>query len=93
LLYPAYTVAIPKPDVLAVPLAYPLPRGDQELANFINTWIELKKKDKTIATLYDHWILGKNAVPKQPRWSVLRNILGIGLDDDTNLGERGDPWI
>jgi len=63
------------------------------LANFINTWIELKKKDKTIATLYDHWILGKNAVPKQPRWSVLRNILGISIDNDTNLGERGDPWI
>ena len=27
LLYPAYTVAIPQPDVLAVPLAYPMPRG------------------------------------------------------------------
>ena len=75
LLYPAYSVAIPQPDVLAIPLAYPMAWGDPELVSFINTWIELKKKDKTIATLYDYWILGKNAVPKPPRWSVLRNVL------------------
>ena len=75
LLYPAYSVAIPQPDVLAVPLAYPMAQGDPELVSFINAWIELKKKDKTIAALYDYWILGKNAVPKQPRWSVIRNVL------------------
>jgi ABC-type amino acid transport substrate-binding protein len=94
LLYPAYTVAIPRPDVLAVPLAYPMARGNQELANFINSWIELKKKDRTIATFYDHWILGKHAVPKQPRWSVLRNVLGIGMERDADLSDdRLDPWI
>jgi ABC-type amino acid transport substrate-binding protein len=75
LLYPAYTVVIPQPDALAVPLAYPMPHGDSDLVNFVNTWIELKKKDKTIAELYDYWILGKNAVPKSPRWSVIRNVL------------------
>jgi Na+/H+-dicarboxylate symporter len=93
LLYPAYTVAIPQPDVLAVPLAYPMALGDQQWVNFINAWIELKKKDKTIASLYDHWILGKNAVPKQPRWSVMRNVLGIGKDKDTIPGGRDTPWI
>jgi Na+/H+-dicarboxylate symporter/ABC-type amino acid transport substrate-binding protein len=75
LLYPAYTVAIPQPDVLAIPLAYPMARGDPELVNFINTWIELKKRDRTIATLYEYWMLGKNAVPQPPRWSVIRNVL------------------
>jgi hypothetical protein len=93
LLYPAYTVVIPQPDILAVPLAYAMARGDQELVSFVNTWIELKKKDKTIAALYDHWILGKNAVLKQPRWSVLRNVLGIGKDKDASLSGKGDPWI
>jgi Na+/H+-dicarboxylate symporter/ABC-type amino acid transport substrate-binding protein len=92
--YPAYTAVIPKPDVLAVPLAYPMSRGDQELVNFINTWIELKKKDGTIAALYDHWILGKHAVPKQPRWSVLRNVLGIGVAPDPDIGnDTLNPWI
>jgi Na+/H+-dicarboxylate symporter/ABC-type amino acid transport substrate-binding protein len=75
LLYPAYTVAIPQPVVLKGPVAYPLPRGDRELVDFINVWIELKKRDGTVAALYDYWILGKNAEPRQPRWSVIRNVL------------------
>jgi ABC-type amino acid transport substrate-binding protein len=75
LLHPAYSVAIPQPDVLTIPLAYPMARGETELVNFINTWIELKKRDRTIAALYDYWILGKNAVPQPPRWSVIRNVL------------------
>jgi hypothetical protein len=61
--------------VLKLPVAYLLPRGDWEMVGFINTWIELKKRDRTINALYDYWILGKNAVPQQPRWSVLRNVL------------------
>jgi hypothetical protein len=41
----------------------------------MNIWIELKKQDRTIASLYDYWILGKNAVLKSSRWSVIRNVL------------------
>ena len=73
--YPAYTVVIPQPDVLKAPMAYPLARGEQEFAAFLNLWIELKKKDNTISALYDYWILGKDAVPRTPRWSVVRNVL------------------
>lgn len=58
-----------------VPVAYAMAHGDQEWMNFINLWLELKKEDKTITTLYDYWILGKNAVPTLPRWSVVRNLL------------------
>lgn len=75
LLYPAYTVAIPHPDVLAAPIAYPIARGDQEMVDLVNHWLVLKQKDQTIQTLYDYWVLGKNAVPKVPRWSVIRNVL------------------
>jgi ABC-type amino acid transport substrate-binding protein len=49
--------------------------SDREWIDFINTWIDLKKKDRTIATLYDYWILGKSTVEKEPRWSVIRNVL------------------
>ena len=45
------------------------------MRDFISTWITLKQKDGTIDALYDYWILGKNAVSKPPRWSVLRNVL------------------
>ena len=72
--YPTYTVVIPQPDVLKAPMAYPLARGDREFAAFLELWIELKKQDNTIAALYDYGILGQNAVPKTPRWSVVRNV-------------------
>jgi hypothetical protein len=39
------------------------------------TWVELKRRDRTIDALYGHWILGKQAVKRQPRWSIMRNML------------------
>ena len=75
LLYPAFTVAIPQPDILTGPTAYAAARDNQQLIDFMNLWIELKKQDQTITSLYDYWILGKNAAPKTPRWSVMRNVL------------------
>lgn len=75
LLYPKYTVVVPEPDTVKVPLAYPVARRDQEWAQFVNTWIELKRRDGTIDALYGHWILGKHAVKREPRWSVIRDVL------------------
>ncbi len=75
LLFPKFTVVVPEPDIVKIPLAYPLARRDQDWARFINTWIELKRRDGTIDALYGHWILGKQAVKRQPRWSIMRNVL------------------
>ena len=75
LVYPAFSVVVPLPDPVAVPLAYLMPRGDREMADYVNTWIELKHNDQTISKLFDHWILGKGAAEKEPRWSVIRNVL------------------
>lgn len=33
---------------------YAVARGDQELADFVNAWIELKQKDGMTARLYDY---------------------------------------
>ena len=77
LLYPAFSVVVPQPDVLAVPLAYGMPRGERDLADFVNTWIELKTKDQTIRILYDYWILGQTGVERAPRWSVIRDVLHL----------------
>jgi Na+/H+-dicarboxylate symporter len=76
LLYPKYTVVVPEPDVVKIPLAYPIARRDQNWVHFINTWIELKRRDGTIDALYRHWILGKQAGKREPRWSIIRNVLG-----------------
>ena len=75
LLYPAFTVAIPQPDVLTGPVAYAVAREHREFVEFLNIWIELKKQDRTVQNLYDDWILGKNAAQQGPRWSVIRNVL------------------
>jgi Na+/H+-dicarboxylate symporter/ABC-type amino acid transport substrate-binding protein len=75
LLYPQYSVVVPDTDIVRVPLAYPLARRDLAFASFINTWIELKRRDGTIDALHRHWVLGRDAVVKRPRWSVLRDVL------------------
>jgi ABC-type amino acid transport substrate-binding protein len=78
LLHPAYSVAVPHPLEIRVPLGYPVARHDVEAARFLSTWIDLKKKDGTIRALYDHWIRGQDAQAAEPRWSILRNVLGYG---------------
>jgi Na+/H+-dicarboxylate symporter/ABC-type amino acid transport substrate-binding protein len=78
LLRPAFSVAVPHPLDIRLPLAYPVAARDLDAARFLSTWIELKRKDGTIQSLYDHWILGRNAKAKKPRWSILRDVLGWG---------------
>ncbi|MCG6935787.1 MAG: cation:dicarboxylase symporter family transporter [Proteobacteria bacterium] len=75
LVYPDYSVVIPQPDIVNVPLAYAMDWNDHDMADFISTWIELKKKDGTIDKLYKYWILGESKAYKKPRWSVIRNVL------------------
>ena len=75
LLHPDYSVAVPKPRPFKVPLAYVIAGRDSSMASMANTWIELKQKDGTIDQLFGHWILGEDSVPKEPRWSILRDVL------------------
>jgi Na+/H+-dicarboxylate symporter len=77
LIYPDYTVVIPNPDIMAIPLAYALPYGDRPFVDYVNAWLDLKQKDGTIKKLFDHWILGKGAEKKLPRWSVIRDVLKL----------------
>jgi Na+/H+-dicarboxylate symporter/ABC-type amino acid transport substrate-binding protein len=75
MLYPEYAVAVPETETLKVPIAYPIGLRDERFRVFINTWIELQRRNGTISDLYAHWILGKNVEKHEPRWSVIRNIL------------------
>jgi len=76
LIYPQFTVAVPQPDVLAVPVGYAVARGDREMADFVSAWVLLKQKDRTIDGLFDYWIQGKEPPGRKRRWSVLRDVLG-----------------
>jgi Na+/H+-dicarboxylate symporter len=75
LLYPSFSVAVPHPVIVKLPLAYPVALHDVEAARFLSNWIDLKTKDGTIQALYDHWVLGRDARPRTPHWSILRNVL------------------
>jgi Na+/H+-dicarboxylate symporter/ABC-type amino acid transport substrate-binding protein len=75
LMFPQYSVVVPGPDPIHVPLAFPIGKRDERFASFINTWIALKRKDGTLDAAYKHWILGQDATQRQPRWSIVRNVL------------------
>ena len=75
LLHPEYSMVVPEGQLIKVPLAYPIARHDERLAAFMNTWIDLKRKDGTLTALIDYWIFGRNATSRQPRWSIARDVL------------------
>jgi Na+/H+-dicarboxylate symporter/ABC-type amino acid transport substrate-binding protein len=75
LLHPEYSVVVPKPRLVKVPLSYIIAGRDQALREIVDSWIDLKRKDGTIDDLFAHWILGQNATPAAPRWSIARDVL------------------
>jgi len=76
MLYPEYTAIVPKGFKLKVPVGFPLPKGNVAYAQYINTWLELKKDNGFQAQVYDYWILGKNPESIKPRWSVMKDVFG-----------------
>ena len=75
LLYPDYTVVVPRPDPHIYPIGFVVAPGNQQLLNYLNSWITMTRKTIFMQRIYDRWILGKGAREKTPRWSVIRNVL------------------
>ena len=76
LIYPGYAVVVPQPGLVRIPTGYPVPSNDENWSRYVSGWIELKRKDGTISALFDHWIRGKGADSTEPRWSLIRDVLG-----------------
>ena len=75
MIYPAFTVVVPEPGTVKIPLAYPIAQQERGFGAFVNTWIELKQKDGTLDALFRYWILGQERGAGRPRWSVIRDVL------------------
>jgi len=75
LIYPRFSVVVPRPNVVTGPIAFATPRTAPEVYDYVSTWIELKRHDGSVRHLYDFWILGRGAESTTPRWSVIRNVL------------------
>ena len=80
LLHPEYTVVIPESSKLNIPLGFAVPRGQHEFAAVLGRWLAAKKSTGEIQLAYDYWILGQGAEKKEPRWSIMKDVLGWGQD-------------
>jgi ABC-type amino acid transport substrate-binding protein len=87
LIYPRYSVIVPRGLSYKAPVGFALPEGQPELLSFLNTWFDLKQKNGVLKQFYEHWILGKDDSSVEPRWSVLRNVLGIGVEKPLQPGD------
>jgi len=74
--YPHYSVVKARKGGIRTPAAYALPKGDTELIGFVSNWIDLKQKEGTVGDLYKYWMLGGVSERNQPRWSIIRDVLG-----------------
>jgi len=74
LLYPNFSV-VPIHPPYRVPVGFAFSHKNNELADFVSQWLKIVRASQADERLYDHWILGKNADERGPRWSVIRNIL------------------
>jgi Na+/H+-dicarboxylate symporter len=75
LLYPKFKVVRLRSGEYSIPMVYPVAGHDRSMKDFIDHWVTVKKADRTIAKLYDYWILGRGAVQPAARWSVIRDLL------------------
>ncbi len=100
LVYPEFSVAVPAPDVLRVPIGYATARDDRRTAEFIDAWIGLKRNDRTITQLFEYWFEGRESLEKHRRRSYVHEFLnresGSPKETETPLDavqtpERVDP--
>ncbi len=75
LIFPNFSVVVPTPGHLVVPLAFPLAHGDTEFELYMRQWIEFRTIDGTIDRIYRYWIMGESNKPKAKRWSLWQTIL------------------
>ena len=76
LLYPQYTVVVPQPDPVRVPSAFGVARDAEPLRSLVSEWVVFADNAGVIQEAYDYWVLGRGAENTEPRWSVIRNVLG-----------------
>ena len=76
LLYPEYSVVVPQPNLVRLPVGIATRRDDRSLALFIDQWLVIQRSNGTLTRAYDYWVLGKDIEQKQKRWSIKQDVLG-----------------
>lgn len=74
--HPGYS-AVEASDLGApIPMAFFMPPGADELVGFVNYWQDLRGSAGDSDALREYWLEGKPRTSGEPRWSVMRNVLG-----------------
>jgi ABC-type amino acid transport substrate-binding protein len=89
ILYPAFSVVVPQPGPIAMPVGMGVRRGDAELAAVLNDWLVIQRSAGVLARSRDYWVLGHGAQPRRPRWSVLHDVLGWGRRSEATPAPAG----
>jgi hypothetical protein len=76
ILYPAYSVVVPQPGAIAVPVGVGMRRGDAELAGVVNDWLVIQRSAGVLSRVRDYWVLGQDAHKSRTRWSIRHDVLG-----------------
>jgi len=82
LLYPKFQTVVIKPETHKILYAYPIAGSDPAFVNLIDKWLYLIKNSPEFQRKFDYWIMGMGAEEINPRWSIMRNVLGWGVDKD-----------
>ncbi len=59
LLYPDYTVVVPKPAIPPLYMAFPINKNDHAFELFMRNWIEMKEQSLQFKDLFSYWIENK----------------------------------
>jgi len=59
-------------------LSYPVKDYGFKFISFLNNWLLLKELSGFQRKMNDYWIEGESLKKKEPRWSILRNVLHVG---------------
>jgi ABC-type amino acid transport substrate-binding protein len=78
LLHPQFSVVVPQPDPVTVPMAFGAALHSPDLVDAVNQWIVYAKSEGAVKRGYDYWVLGKGAEGPRRRWSIMRDVLGWG---------------
>jgi len=76
LLYPHFTVVVPQPHPVSIPSAFGVARDADDLVDVVNEWVVFAENAGIIREAYEYWVLGQGAEKHEPRWSIMRDVLG-----------------
>ena len=72
-------------------LAYFMPPSAEEFEKFVSYWLNLKQSDGFESRQRAYWIARMPRDDPKPRWSILRDVLGVGRKSQAPSAGRDAP--